>query len=138
MQRDSGIKDLIAQEWIEKLVPKARQRQAERFQADLRLKDRRCMGETRANIKEAIRVEIQTELWTWLLKQPETECPATSTNDGELEAASMDVDEGLSRTETLIDRGLISSLAPNEKLRPGVHYNALLAVDGVFSLIIGI
>ncbi|TCD64244.1 hypothetical protein EIP91_004346, partial [Steccherinum ochraceum] len=74
LQRESGVKDKIAQHWIEILIPKARQLQHERIRhaetRDERLKVRALRGEARKEVEMEITLQIQTELVWWLIQQP--------------------------------------------------------------------
>lgn len=74
MQTETGIKDKIAQFWIEKALAKASELKQERLSnpetRDLRLNDRKCTGATRKAINEEIIVAIQREIFDWLVQQP--------------------------------------------------------------------
>lgn len=102
----SGVKDKIAQSWIEKLLSHAKIRHEEKLKntatRDSRLNDR-MTREARKELVDAITLDIAQDLWQWLLRQPE-ECNGTLDSSG---------------SPTCGD------------IRPGVHYNILLATRGI-------
>ena len=101
----SGVKDKIAQSWIEKLLAKARVCHEEKLKntstRDPRLNSR-MTKEGRKELIEAISLDIANDLWKWLLEQPAD--PSANESDG--------------------------SLQNMDDIRAGVHFNVLLAVRG--------
>ncbi|TFY66993.1 hypothetical protein EVJ58_g1912 [Rhodofomes roseus] len=106
MQTQSGVKDKIAQHWIEILIPRARALQQERLSnpstMDPRLRDRRLRGEERKTVRSTIIKEIQEELYHWLVRQPPDRYNALPA-ESELRL----------------------------QLRPGDHFNILLSLPGL-------
>ncbi|KAI0665635.1 hypothetical protein C8Q78DRAFT_985916 [Trametes maxima] len=106
LQTKTGVKDKIAQYWIEQLIDKARSEQQIRLndpiRKDTRLRDPHLKGDGRKAVKDAIKKEIQQELFSWLICQP------------------VDTFESLPESSPL-----------RSDLRPGDHYNALLAVPSL-------
>ena len=70
MQTKSGIKDSIAQHWIDQLITKSRVLRDERLTEDGRLKDRRLVGDARQAVRDEIEGCVETELLKWLVQQP--------------------------------------------------------------------
>lgn len=74
MQTGSGIKDSIAQHWIDRLISKGRALREERLKnpitQDARLKDHRLQGVARVKVREEIEKGIENELLQWLVQQP--------------------------------------------------------------------
>ncbi|KAI0687450.1 hypothetical protein BC835DRAFT_1408348 [Cytidiella melzeri] len=74
MQTKSGIKDPIAQHWIDKLIAKSRliheERMTNPLTQDPRLKNRRLTGAARQAVRSEIENEIEQELLRWLTEQP--------------------------------------------------------------------
>lgn len=74
LKSETGVKDKIAQHWIGVLLEKAKVMMASQC-TDSKTKDARLKGkiskEKRAEIKVAIRRNIQKELVDWLVCQPE-------------------------------------------------------------------
>ncbi|KAL1940336.1 hypothetical protein VTO73DRAFT_8908 [Trametes versicolor] len=102
MQTESGVKDPLAEYWIQKLILLAREKQQVRIRnpatRDPRLNPRRILN--RPAIVAEIEAEIQEELVRWLVTQPDADF-----------------------------QRLPPDSALRLELRPGVHYNALLTVD---------
>ncbi|OSD08227.1 hypothetical protein PYCCODRAFT_1441218 [Trametes coccinea BRFM310] len=75
LQTKTGVKDKIAQHWINILVPMARERQQLRLydaqHKDAQLRDMHLRQDERRVVREDIKKEIQSELFTWLISQPE-------------------------------------------------------------------
>ncbi|CDO77297.1 hypothetical protein BN946_scf184753.g47, partial [Trametes cinnabarina] len=75
LQTKTGVKDKIAQHWINILVPMARERQQLRLydaqHKDARLRDMHLRQDERRVVHKDIKKEIQSELFTWLISQPE-------------------------------------------------------------------
>ncbi|KAF5371374.1 hypothetical protein D9615_009666 [Tricholomella constricta] len=74
IQTRTGVKDKIAQHWMEKLVTMARERRNTHVDniatRDPRLNDRSLVGEAREALKMQLKHEIQSELYSWVLTQP--------------------------------------------------------------------
>ncbi|KAI0705206.1 hypothetical protein BC835DRAFT_1499367 [Cytidiella melzeri] len=106
MQTTSGIKDPIAQVWIQQLIQKARGLHHEHISSaetqDLRLKNRKLKGEARQAVKNEIKDKIAKDLMKWLTEQPAHRYSKLS-EDSPL------------RTQ----------------IRPGDHYNKLLVLQGL-------
>ncbi|KAI0822207.1 hypothetical protein BC628DRAFT_1391550 [Trametes gibbosa] len=104
MQTMSGVKDTLAEYWIQQLIVLAREKQQVRIRntttRDLRLNARRVLN--RAAIVREIEMEIQDELMRWLVTQPDVDFQALTPN---------------------------SPL--RLELRPGVHFNSLLCVESL-------
>ncbi|KAI0821964.1 hypothetical protein BC628DRAFT_708876 [Trametes gibbosa] len=102
MQTTSGVKDPLAEFWIQKLIPLAREQQQIRIRnpatRDPRLNPRRILN--RPAIVAEIEGEIQQELIRWLITQPESN----------FESLPPDSPARL-------------------ELRAGVHFSSLLCVD---------
>ncbi|KAG2004503.1 hypothetical protein CC2G_003056 [Coprinopsis cinerea AmutBmut pab1-1] len=106
LQTETGVKDKIAQFWISQVLPMAKERFKQRATdpatKDERLKAAKLTPEQRTALKDEIREEIQTEMFSWLVTQP-PERYELLPKDSEL-------------------RG---------QLRPGDHFNPFLSVDGL-------
>ncbi|KAL7280426.1 hypothetical protein ACG7TL_005354 [Trametes sanguinea] len=104
MQTLSGVKDPLAEYWIQQLIARAREQQQIRIRnpatRDPRLNGRRIVN--RAAIVTEIENTIQEELMRWLATQP----------SWNYEALPTDSEQRL-------------------QLRPGVHFSALLQVEGL-------
>ncbi|KAI0682833.1 hypothetical protein BC835DRAFT_1524436 [Cytidiella melzeri] len=106
MQTASGIKDPIAQFWIQQLIQKARSLHHKHISnaetQDSRLKDWKLKGQARQAVKNEISDNIERELVKWLTEQPAHR---------------------------------YSKLAGDSPLRtqicPGDHYNKLLVLEGL-------
>ncbi|KAJ7226230.1 hypothetical protein C8J57DRAFT_1197699 [Mycena rebaudengoi] len=91
-QTESGVKDKISSHWINLLVEKARLAQQERVYnratRDPRLNNSKIRGVERAEIKDAVVREIQEELYSWVIMQPEEHYEKLDLNsrDGNLRA----------------------------------------------------
>lgn len=74
LQTETGVKDKISTHWINLLIDKARALQQQRiYNADTRderLNDRRIKGEERAEVKDTLIIDIQEELFAWVIMQP--------------------------------------------------------------------
>ncbi len=74
MQADSGIKDKIAQHWINILITKSRELQdiqlRNRTTRDPRLNDSKFKGPPRQAFVAEIKKRIEDELFQWLITQP--------------------------------------------------------------------
>ncbi|KAI0685857.1 hypothetical protein BC835DRAFT_1535847 [Cytidiella melzeri] len=106
MQTTSGIKDPIAQVWIQQLIQKARGLHHEHISSvetqDLRLKNRKLKGEARQAVKNEIKDKIAKDLMKWLTEQPAHRYSKLS-EDSPL----------------------------HTQIRPGDHYNKLLVLQGL-------
>ncbi|KAK7008238.1 hypothetical protein R3P38DRAFT_2948527 [Favolaschia claudopus] len=102
----SGVKDKIAQFWIQKLMDIGRERRNTELTdpktRDSRLNNPAVKGDAKASIRLEIIRRIQQELWDWVITQPP-------------------------ESYSLLDRTDPARL----DLRPGVHYNILLNTQGV-------
>jgi hypothetical protein len=120
LQTETGIKDKITQFWIGELLTRARALQTERvthnMTKDSRLKNRKLKGQARKDVVEEIKYEIRDELLVWLLKQPAAEWDALPQ---EAQSALKD--------DMVFDAAILRRL-----LRPGTHYNVLLATRCTF------
>ncbi|KAI0697695.1 hypothetical protein BC835DRAFT_1413545 [Cytidiella melzeri] len=105
MQTASGIKDPIAQFWIQQLIQKARDLHHKHISSadtqDSRLKNRKLKGEARQAVKNKIAGKIEEELMRWLTEQP-------------AHRYSKIPEDSPLRTQ----------------IRPGDHYNKLLVLEG--------
>ncbi|KAJ3982098.1 hypothetical protein F5890DRAFT_1416419 [Lentinula detonsa] len=102
----TGVKDKLSQFWISQLCAQAAEKQKTLFfdptLRDPRLVDKRIKGIEWKSVKLSIKQAIQRELWAWLITQPPENFEKLDLSD------------------------------PSRKdLRPGVHYNALLAIPGL-------
>ncbi|KAH9947059.1 hypothetical protein B0H21DRAFT_856845 [Amylocystis lapponica] len=74
MQTLTGVKDKLAQYWIDIVIARARALQAVHLSnpitKDERLKDSKLTGEDRKRVKNEIKENIQRECHAWLVKQP--------------------------------------------------------------------
>jgi hypothetical protein len=74
MQTETGIKDKIAQFWIEKALARASELKQECLSnpetQDLHLNDQKCTGVACKAINEEIMLAIQLEVFGWLVQQP--------------------------------------------------------------------
>ncbi|KAI0682331.1 hypothetical protein BC835DRAFT_1536589 [Cytidiella melzeri] len=106
MQTASGIKDPIAQFWIQQLIQKARSLHHKHISnaetQDSRLKDRKLKGQARQAVKNEISDNIERELVKWLTEQP-AHCYSKLAGDSPL----------------------------HTQIRPGDHYNKLLVLEGL-------
>jgi hypothetical protein len=120
LQTETDIKDKITQFWIGELLTRPKALQTERVThnttKDSRLKNRKLKGEARKDVVEEIKYEIRDELLVWLLKQPAAEW----------EALPQEAKSAL-KDDTAFDAASLRRL-----LRPGTHYNALLATRCTF------
>ncbi|TFY58537.1 hypothetical protein EVG20_g8108 [Dentipellis fragilis] len=75
LQTKTGVKDKIAEYWIGKAITRARELQAIRLTnpatRDLRLRSRNLKGDARVAVRLSIQKEIQKEVISWLITQPE-------------------------------------------------------------------
>lgn len=82
MQTMSGVKDPLAEYWIQQLIVLAREKQQVRIRntttRDPRLNARRVLN--RAAIVREIEMEIQDELMRWLVTQPDVDFQALTPN----------------------------------------------------------
>ena len=74
IQTATGIKDKIAVHWMEKLVTMARERQNSLINnqttRDIRLNSNRLKGKDREDLKQALKEQIQQDLYSWVIMQP--------------------------------------------------------------------
>ncbi|KAJ7696531.1 hypothetical protein B0H17DRAFT_929328 [Mycena rosella] len=102
----TGVKDKIAQFWIQKLLDMAKNRCSvelgDRKTCDPRLNNSALKGDARIAVKNEISHKIQEELWDWVVRQP----PDSFAKLGEQDPARQD-------------------------LHPGDHYNILLQTRGI-------
>lgn len=73
LQRESGVKDKIAQHWIEIVLKKAKEEQHRRI-TNKNTRDPRLLalrGEERKALVERIKEDIRGEMHLWLVTQPE-------------------------------------------------------------------
>lgn len=86
MQTKSGVKDSIAQHWIDQLIVKSRLMHEERITnsvtQDPRFKDRKLTGDARQAVRKEIETVIETDLLQWLKKQPPHRYAALSEDSG--------------------------------------------------------
>ncbi|KAJ7769297.1 hypothetical protein B0H16DRAFT_1660998 [Mycena metata] len=70
----TGVKDKISQHWISVLVEKAKAAHVEQISnkdtCNPQLNDPRCKGDERTALKTAIKTQIATDLWDWVVQQP--------------------------------------------------------------------
>ncbi|KAI9445690.1 hypothetical protein BJY52DRAFT_1372194 [Lactarius psammicola] len=67
LQAKTGVKDRIAQYWIEKLIPMARERQKDQLSPE---KLGNLRGEERVAMREKIKGDICGQLLAWVVQQP--------------------------------------------------------------------
>ncbi|KAF9013807.1 hypothetical protein BDZ89DRAFT_1166951 [Hymenopellis radicata] len=105
-QTQSGVKDKIAQHWIELVLQRAKNLEEYRIKdpqtRDPRLNSSSLKGDARKELVGALKSTMQTELWDWVIQQP-SEAYAKLAND---------------------DPG-------RHDLRAGDHFNALLVLRGI-------
>ena len=126
MQTETGVKDQLAEYWIQQLIVKAREEQQRRIRnpatRDPRLQPRQVPH--RARVVAQIELDIQRELIQWLVTQPEAEyskLPQDSRMRSIFILAHIPVAD------------MYSPLALRTELRAGTHFNALLTVEGLGS-----
>ncbi|KAI0072764.1 hypothetical protein K474DRAFT_1604488 [Panus rudis PR-1116 ss-1] len=102
LQKESGVKDTIAQYWIDQTIPKAKAMYQQHAALDTRLQDRKIVGDARAAVKAEITADVQKEMHRWLVQQPPHRY------------ALLPLDSPL-----------------RNQLRPGDHYNPLLGYAGL-------
>ncbi|KDR77189.1 hypothetical protein GALMADRAFT_267364 [Galerina marginata CBS 339.88] len=106
IQTETGVKDKTALFWIQQMIDKARIiHQARLFTPatrDPRLNDPKIKGPPRELIKTEIKIEVQRELFQWVITQPADRY------------ARLDENSPLRKS-----------------LRPGDHYNILLDIPGL-------
>ncbi|KAJ3853110.1 hypothetical protein EV368DRAFT_39622 [Lentinula lateritia] len=102
----TGVKDKLSQYWITQLCAQASEKQRKLFfdpvLRDPRLADKNIKGDERKAIKLSLKQTVQHELWEWLITQPEEDYNKLDPND-----------------------------AAKKDIRPGIHYNILLAIRGL-------
>jgi hypothetical protein len=107
IQTRTGVKDKTAVFWIDQLIEKARAFQNERITdprtRDRRLNDSSLTALSKAEIKSEIKLQIQTELFNWVIMQPP---------------------ERYAQLPTVL-------LSTATELRPGDHFNVLLRLRGM-------
>ncbi|KAJ7892224.1 hypothetical protein B0H13DRAFT_1625696 [Mycena leptocephala] len=107
IQTRTGVKDKTAVFWIDQLIEKARAFQNERITdprtRDRRLNDSSLTALSKAEIKSEIKLQIQTELFNWVIMQPP---------------------ERYAQLPTVL-------LSTATELRPGDHFNVLLRLRGL-------
>jgi hypothetical protein len=118
LQTQTGVKDKIAQHWINILVPTARQllQQA--------LSNPTTSGSYNRNTpqhKEDLTAAIQQVLFRWLIQQPPERYNALSLESGK-DSYFHYINFAYKYTEL------------RKKLRPGDHYNHMLVVEGEWLL----
>lgn len=91
MQTESGVKDPLAEFWIQKLIVLAREKQQVRIRnpatRDPRLNPRRVLN--RPAIVSEIEAEIQEELMRWLVTQPDADFQCLPPDSRELVTAAI-------------------------------------------------
>jgi hypothetical protein len=116
LQTETGVKDKITQFWITELLTRAKVLHAEQiFNAgtkDTRLKNKKIKGKARKDIVHEIKLTICNELMHWLVRQPAAEW----------DAMHEDIKSKISSAS------VFNNVSLRRLLRPGTHYNALLAV----------
>ncbi len=123
MQTESGVKDALAEYWIQQLITKAREEQQRRIRnpetRDHRLRGRRIPN--RAAIVSEIERTIQADLMKWLVTQPDWDYD------------SLPKDSCMSSRFSLLSGFYLMSyiIVQRTELRPGVHFSALLMVEGM-------
>lgn len=74
LQTESGVKDAIAQYWIEELLPKGRALQhkylTDPLTRDPRLNNKKLSKAAREEVRQEILVRIKQEQYDWLVQQP--------------------------------------------------------------------
>jgi hypothetical protein len=115
LQTKTGVKDKIAQHWINILVPTARQllQQALSSPVTSGSSNRNTSPQHKADVTAA----IQQVLFRWLIQQPPERYNALPLDSGNQNYFYY-VDFAYKYTEL------------RKKLRPGDHYNRMLAVEG--------
>ncbi|KAI1788974.1 hypothetical protein LXA43DRAFT_893623 [Ganoderma leucocontextum] len=104
LQTKTGVKDPLAEYWIQQLITQARDLQQVRIKNSA-TRDPRLVGKrglARIEAISAIEDEIRHELLAWLFTQPPADYDA-----------------------------LPSGSALRSQLRPGIHYNGLLVIDSL-------
>ncbi|KAG6819456.1 hypothetical protein H0H93_011666 [Arthromyces matolae] len=103
----TGVKDKIAQYWINQILPKAQEEIKLRTSpseptCDRRLLNKTLKGDARKAVKDGIIHDVQNEMWNWIISQPASSYQELAEHD------------------------------PRRRdLRPGDHYNILLALEGI-------
>lgn len=74
MQTESGVKDAMAQYWIDRLLVRGREL-SQKYMSnqdtrDTRLNSRTLTGDARKAVQDEIREKIREEQWDWLVQQP--------------------------------------------------------------------
>lgn len=86
MQKESGVKDHIAQHWIEQLLPRGREL-TQRYLTNPATRDPRFNGRFSAEARKDLRAQylerIHQEQWEWLVQQPPHRYAALPQDDGE-------------------------------------------------------
>ena len=120
-----GIKDKIAQHWIDILLNMARTEQSIQLNApqtrDARLNDKFLKGDARKGVKAEICRNIQHELLLWLYTQPKHRyqvLPPTSR-------------KFWVQNNSVYIQSLNFFKALRSQLRPGDHFNPLLTLEGM-------
>ncbi|KAF8994436.1 hypothetical protein BDZ89DRAFT_1172332 [Hymenopellis radicata] len=105
LSTETGVKDKIAQFWIDTLLAKAKPilnaKLKNRETRDQRLNER-MSREDRKSLTEEITATVGTELWEWVVRQPQDDYEQLA------------VDDPL-----------------RNDIRPGIHYNILLCTRGI-------
>ena len=106
LQTDTGVKDKIAQFWIDQLIPKAKAAQhiwmIDHETRDPRLSDKKIKNQARLDVIAEIKASIQGELTEWIVTQPADRYNALEEDNPE-----------------------------RNDLRAGDHYNILLKTRGI-------
>ncbi|THV03123.1 hypothetical protein K435DRAFT_852192 [Dendrothele bispora CBS 962.96] len=101
-----GVKDKIAQHWIDQVIAKSKSLRHELITdlstRNIRLGDKNPKGDNRKAFKQVLLDEIAVECWNWVIWQPVDSYERLSEND----PARLDI-------------------------RPGDHFNVLLATRGI-------
>lgn len=86
LQTKHGVKDSIAQYWIEALLPRGRALQHQYLidpqTRDPRLNDRKLVGSGRESVREEILEQIKKEQHDWLVQQPPDRFEALPVDSG--------------------------------------------------------